>query len=60
MAHRKRRGAMPRRAHAAVLAVLRRADYGAGELTIGGSVVCLLGVFGYKYLFYVTVPTFLH
>ena len=34
----ERRAAVPRRADAAVLAVLRRADYGAGELTIGGSV----------------------
>ena len=38
---RERRAAVPRRADAAVLAVLRRAHGGAGELTIGGSVIDL-------------------
>ena len=57
----ERRAAVPRRADAAVLAVLRRARGAAGELTIGGSVIdVLLGVFGwYTYLFYVTVTTFI-
>ena len=57
---RKRRGAVPRRADAAVLAVLRRAAGAAGELTIGGSVIDLSlssrsrRVYIYTY---VTVPT---
>ena len=52
---RERHSTLPRRAHAAVLAVLRRAaGAAAGELTIGGSVIDLSlspGGVGYTYLF---------